>query len=226
MKQFRKKYVGITIIVSIIIIVFLAIFLKKEDKNEKNTVDIALGDDLSVIKVGPYSGSYMEDGSDENVENVLSIMITNNGTRTLQYAEAEFTYGDKTAVFTFSTLRPGQSMLVLEKNHLDYFESYTLTDAILNHEVFFQRSLNICEDKFRITAADGVFNVENISGDNLTGNISIYYKNKKDDIYYGGITYRAIIEGGIEKDGVKQITTKHFTVDGSEVVFVDYTEVN
>ena len=51
-------------------------------------------------------------------------------------------------------------------------------------------------------------------------------ENKKDDIYYGGITYRAIIEGGIEKDGVKQITTKHFTVDGSEVVFVDYTEVN
>lgn len=195
------------------------------DSAEEQIQEIYLGENLMITSIESYSGKFMEDGSDEEVSGILMITVRNDGDKTLQYAEAELIFGNSTAQFAFSTLRPGASMVVMEKNRMEYPEKKDIKEALLANVIFFEKSLNFCEDKLKISAMDGVFNVENISGGDLSENVVIYYKNKKEDLYYGGITYRTIIEGGIEKDGIKQIMTKHFTLDESEVMFVEYTEM-
>jgi hypothetical protein len=48
----------------------------------------------------------------------------------------------------------------------------------------------------------------------------IYYKNYTQGLYYGGITYRVRVPGGIQADEVKQLTASHFSSTGSRVMFV------
>ena len=217
-------------ILAVLLILLILIVIEKNDQNNTNDNIVEQGGEISLDKnivitsIEPYSGSFMEDGSDEDVENILMITVKNNGMQSLQYAEVILTFGDSTAVFSFSTLRPGESMVVLEKNRLEYPDK-ELTEHQIQNVVYFEENLNFCEDKFEISAMDGAFNVKNISGEDLSGNIAIYYKNKQDNIYYGGITYRVVIEGGIEKDGIRQVVTEHFKTDKSEVMFVSYTKM-
>ena len=186
--------------------------------------EIPLGEGLIITSVSSYTGPFLEDGTDEMAKDILAITVRNDGEQTLQYADAELVFGEMTARFSFSTLRPGDSMVVLEKNRFAYPEQDKVSSAKVSNVVFFEEPLTLCEDKISLSFMDQAFNVKNISGEELSGNIAIYYKNKQDGMYYGGITYRVVIEG-IEKDGIRQIMTEHFHLEDSEVMFVSYTEM-
>ena len=67
---------------------------------------------------------------------------------------------------------------------------------------------------------DGAVNVTNISGEDIEGNIVVYYKNAAKDLYYGGITYRITIEGGLKADEIRQVMTNHASDTGSRIMFV------
>jgi hypothetical protein len=48
----------------------------------------------------------------------------------------------------------------------------------------------------------------------------IYYKNSASDLYYGGITYRIRIEGGLAAGEIRQAMGNHLSESGSAVMFV------
>ena len=76
------------------------------------------------------------------------------------------------------------------------------------------------EDKLSIDIEDGMINMTNISGEDITSTITVYYKNAAADIYYGGITYRVQIQGGLKADEIRQVMAKHASDSGSEIMFV------
>ena len=175
---------------------------------------------LQVTKIGNYSGLFMEDGSNDVLSRILMIIVKNNGDRTVQYAEIQLTDGEKTAYFSLSTLPPGESVVLLEKNRMLYADGKDLTQISFKNVALFQQEPTLCEEQLQIQALNGVLNVTNISGKDIDGDIVIYYKNAASDLLYGGITYRVTIKGGLSKDEVRQITASHFTPKGSRVMWV------
>lgn len=182
-------------------------------------VTIPLGNQLKITDLGSYTGIFMEDGSDEIVSGVMMILLTNEGDQTLQYAE--ITLGnaqDEKAYFSASTLPPGCSAVLLEKNRKPFAPGY---EAIaLDNVVFFQEEPGMLEDTVKIQAYQGAMNVTNISGADITGTIQIYYKNSAADVYYGGITYMAKIQGGLKSGETRQLMPSHFQSGSSTVMFV------
>ena len=63
-------------------------------------------------------------------------------------------------------------------------------------------------------------NITNISGNDITGDVVIYYKNASSDMLYGGITYRVTVTGGLKAGEIKQLTGSHFSASGSRIMFV------
>lgn len=179
-----------------------------------------LGHDVELLDIGKYTGMFMEDGSDEIVSGVLMLKIVNNGDEAIQYAEITMSYGGQTAHFTVSTLLPGATMVLLEQNRMAYSADAVCSDLEMKNVAVFQAPLSLCEDKLDIQILDGAINVTNISGENITGEVRIYYKNYADGIYYGGITYVVRIQDGIPADAVKQIMASHFSDSGSVIMFV------
>ena len=179
-----------------------------------------LGNGVQITGLISYTGAFMEDRTDEVVADVLGIQVMNSGSEFIQTMDITLTSGDTEAQFTLSSLFPGETVIVLEKNRMAYSDSLEFQSAQTSSVAFFQTPPGMCEDQLKIQCLNGVINVTNISGEDISGDILIYYKNYVSGVYYGGITYRIRMEGGIKAGEIKQGTAAHFNPDNSTVVFV------
>lgn len=183
-----------------------------------------LGRGLKITDVGSYTGVYMEDGSDEIVSRILMAVVTNTSDRDLEYAEITLTGGETEAKFTVSTLPAGASAVLLEKTRMEFPGEGVFDSAAAENVSFFDTPMSLHEDVLKLQGLDGALNITNISGRDITGDIVIYYKNSSADMYYGGITYRVRLEGGLKAGEIRQIMTDHYSASGSTVLFVTYTQ--
>lgn len=179
-----------------------------------------LGKGMKLVRIGEYTGAYVEDGTDEVVSGVLMIVVKNTGEEAIQYAEISLPVADGSAQFTVSTLMPGASVVLLEKSRMAYTGQEQPELAVADTVAVFHETPSLCQDRLQLQTLDGAINVTNISGEDITGDVLIYYKNYTAGLYYGGITYRVRIEGGIGAGEIKQIMASHFSASGSEIVFV------
>ena len=182
-------------------------------------VSIELGSGLQIKNVGSYAGIFMEDGTDEIVSGVLMLVVTNNSEDDIQYAEITIPVSDGEANFSLSTLPAGETVVLLEKNRMAYSAAEAYTGAAMKNVALFSEPVSLCEDQLELQILNGAINVTNISGEDIAGDIVVYYKNSADDIYYGGITYRVRIEGGLKAGEVRQIMASHFSGSGSTIMF-------
>lgn len=190
------------------------------DLSQWESESVFLEKGLEITDVGNYTGIYMEDGTDEIVSGVLMLVVKNNNDQSVQYAEITMPTSDGDAFFTLTTLPAGSSIVLLEKNRMMWSENEDYSEATVDNVAFFAEELSLCEDQVDIMVLDGAMNVTNISGEDIEDIVSIYYKNAAADLYYGGITYRVRIEGGIRAGEIKQIMADHFYANGSKIMFV------
>ena len=189
-------------------------------------INVNLNFGLYVTDIGGYTGMYMEDGSDEIVSNVLMLIVKNDGDQDVQYAEIGLELGEETAFFTLSTLPVGESVVLLEKNGLTWDETVDYVSALsmASNVAYFTEPMQLHSDKLKVQIVDGAINVTNISGEDIPGNISVYYKNAAADLLYGGITYRVTIEGGLKAEELRQVVTKHASNSGSRIMFITISQ--
>lgn len=179
-----------------------------------------LPDGLVITDIGSYTGAYMEDGTDDIVSGVLMIVVTNEGERPLQYAKITMQAGERTAEFSVTTLPVGASAVVLEASRLGYDRSVEYSAPAVEQAAWFDGELSLCEDRLQLQQLDGVLNVTNITGDAIEDDIVIYYKNSSADMFYGGITYRIRLTGGLPAGSTRQIIADHFAPERSTVLWV------
>lgn len=175
---------------------------------------------IKITKFIPYTGAFMEDRTDEVVTDVLGIQVTNTGDQYIQAMDITLSAGDTQAQFSLSTLFPGETMVVLEKNRMAYTTAPEFEQAQCSNIALFDGHPGMAQDKLEILCADGVMNITNISGEDITGDIMVYYKNYVSDVYLGGITYRIRIEGGLKAGELRQGMAAHFDANNSTIVFV------
>ncbi len=180
----------------------------------------SLDNDLEILDVGSYTGAYVEDGSDEVLSGILMLKVVNTGEDTVEYAKLTMDVNGETAEFTLTTLKPGATIVLLEKNRMAYDKDAEYGNIVCENLALFQAPLNLYEDKISIQILDGAINVSNISQEDITGRMSIYYKNKAAGIYYGGITYRVTLENGLKAGEIRQMMADHFSDTGSEIMFI------
>ena len=162
----------------------------------------------------------MEDGSDEVVSGILMIIVSNTTDTTLQYGKISLKAGETDAIFELTTLPAGKSVVLLEKSRLEYDETMLYTDVKAENTAYFQQEPSLMADTVKLQVLDGVINVTNISDKDIDGEIVIYYKNAASDLYYGGITYRSRVAGGLKAGETRQVAGGHLSKSGTAVMFV------
>ena len=172
---------------------------------------------MTIKNIGQYTGSFVEDGSDKSVSNVLSIVVTNTSGKDLQYGEIKLKAGSKTATFKLTNIPSGKSVLALETSGMKYSSgtNYTYAEA-----TYAQTNMSMNSSKVSVSTADSKVTIKNISGKDL-GTVYVYYKNlDKSGAYLGGITYRVKFENVKSGDTLTQ-STKHFSKSNSKIIMVD-----
>lgn len=181
---------------------------------------------LQIQNIGSYTGPYLEDGSDEEVSDVLMMTVTNVSAEPIQYAQITLELGTGTAEFSVSALPAGATAMLLEQNRMAYSKNtdYTQAPAECMHLAGFDKQLSLREEKLQLQLLDGAINITNISGEDIPGTITLCYKNLADGVYQGGIAYRIRLEDGMQAGEIRQVMASHIHQPGTEMVFVEIAE--
>ena len=177
---------------------------------------------ISISEVSKYAGMYMEDGTNDPVSDLMMLIVRNDSDKDLQLARIKLTYSDATAEFEVTNLPAGQSLVALEKKRKEYTAD-PYQDISVEDVVFFAEPMSLQEDQVKIEGGAGYMNVTNISQSPL-GLMYVYYKNSATDLLYGGITYRAKIEEGLQPGETIRVSTGHYHPDNCKIVQVQISE--
>lgn len=193
---------------------------KKDDsKDTEKAEQIVLSDsNLTVESIGAYSGSFIEDGSDEATKNVTAMLITNNSDQMLQVALIDFQVNsNETASFKVTNLPAGTSTLVLESNKREFSDKDTY--AYGNAATGYMDQPTLEEDKVELKTENGKITLKNKTDKELK-RVYVYYKYVQiGGAYFGGITYRTPFENvGAGKEA--EAVAAHFNPDSSQIMGV------
>ena len=193
---------------------------KKDDsKDTEKAEQIVLSDpNITVESIGAYSGSFIEDGSDEATKNVTAMLITNNSDQMLQVALIDFQVNsNETASFKVTNLPAGTSTLVLESNKREFSDKDTYTYG--NAATGYMDQPTLEEDKVELKTENGKITLKNKTDKELK-RVYVYYKYMQiGGAYFGGITYRTPFENvGAGKEA--EAVAAHFNPDSSQIMGV------
>lgn len=189
-----------------------------EDKTEKSEQIVLSDSNLTVESIGAYSGSFIEDGSDEATKNVTAMLITNNSDQMLQVALIDFQVNsNETASFKVTNLPAGTSTLVLESNKREFSDKDTYTYG--NAATGYMDQPTLEEDKVELKTENGKITLKNKTDKELK-RVYVYYKYVQiGGAYLGGITYRTPFENvGAGKEA--EAVAAHFNPDSSQIMGV------
>ena len=192
-------------------------------QQENPNMDITLKDkSLMIEAVGTYSGKYMEDGSDSEIEKVPAVLVRNCSKQMLQIAEIELQIEqEKKAVFRLTDIPAGKAVLVLDLNKNICTEG-SKVKYLSEAESYFDENFRPA-DGLEAEGTDGRLTLKNKT-EQTCPYVYVYYKTKyTDDIYLGGITYRVPYE---EIPAMTQVEADagHYHPDKSEITNIQIIE--
>lgn len=170
---------------------------------------IDLGQGLVIRRLDRYSGVYMEDGSDELVQDVMMLLLENTSDRDLQLARIDVNCGDFTAEFEVTSLPAGEKAVLLERSRRAYTGAAWISCTARN-VVFFAEPMDLEADWIGLTGENGMLRIRNLTATDIPGTVCVYYKNSAEDLYYGGITYRVTVPEGIAAGETVTIPAGHY----------------
>lgn len=174
---------------------------------------------ITVDNLYTATGYYPEDGTDEGVENVLAAKFTNTSDRTLEYLTAVLTVNGEAYNFAVTTIPAGASVYVYNADRKTAPSSAASVTAEAGYELYFAEEPTTQPENLEYDIQNGTIVVKNISGEDITSDIVVYYKSKAENGYLGGITYRFTVSGGLGAGETYNAYAPHSYVNMTEIVF-------
>lgn len=223
MKKNRKiiaiaGVVSAVVIIGIIIACILMLGREKEDKTKN--YEWNLGNGIYIESSEAYTGEFWEDGTDRDVENVWKLTVLNSSDKDIQLLKIHADAGDTQGEFEISTLTAGGRVEVLESSARSFPQEVQTVQYAEENLAFFETELSICQDMISLYAQDEWIKVENITDQDIDKDIFVYYKNEKDGVFQGGITYRARFPGGAAAGQSVEQQVSHYRSDISKIMYV------
>lgn len=192
---------------------------KKDDENSYISFPyVSDSDHLIIQDIYNYSGYYIEDGTEAEVENIAVIEVKNTAQSAMEYGEIHLKTGGDTLSFHVSLLPAGETAIVMEadKKAYDPEGSYTYEGS----KTAYLSKLNKMEDKIKIeNDSTGTVKIVNISEKTLP-EVRIFYKNQLESgEFIGGIAYTAKIND-LKAGESKSVQPSHFDPECGVIMMV------
>ena len=142
---------------------------------------------LRIEKLEPYSGMFVEDGTNRQVTDVAMLLVYNHGTTAVEYTEITVEYQGKTLTFQITALPAGQKMVVQEKSGAAIPAGVPLSASAL---VVHRAQMQIAQGLSVVDNGDNSLTIKNLSGETVP-TVRVFYKYYMADenLYVGGIAF-------------------------------------
>ncbi len=214
--------IGIAILAAVIII---AVFMMQQGRqSDEDNRESSLGNGIYIVSSEPYTGPFWEDGSDTAVEDIWSLKIVNSSDEDIEYLKIHAATAEAEGNFEVTVLPAGGELIVLESSAAAYPQDAENARYDAENLAFFQEERSILPEQLTLYGQDNWIKAENISGEDIAGDICVYYKNLEDGIFQGGITYRAVFPGGMAAGEAEEQEVLHYMKDTSQIMYVTYDQ--
>lgn len=177
--------------------------------------------EITCDKFAIYTGTFVEDGRDEQVENVAAVLITNQTDHFLELADVTCTIDGEPAYFLVTGLPAGRSAWVMEAGRRSVTDEsdFVVVDIVTS----FKEGVISQTDKLSLTASGNLLTAENKSGSKLE-DVFVYYRTlHTDGNFFGGITYRVDF-GTLEPGSALEKLAGHYKEGTTEIVRIGWKE--
>ena len=180
-----------------------------------NLKDDDYGIEIRTLAAG-YDGAFLEDGTDEEVKNVLALQFVNNSDKDVQYAEYAFDVNGKPISFKVSDLPAGQSCVVLEASRHQRDTSEVL--ELISRVVAPVDMLPGSDKVLPVINDDNTITIMNLTQEKLPV-VRVFYKYfyEEENTFVGGITYTASAKD-VPAGGSVTIAPSHFEANASVIM--------
>ena len=185
---------------------------------------INISDNIVLDKIYYASGYFPEDGSDDAIENVLAVKLTNNSDRSLEYLTFTLKVNEEDFRFSVATVPAKKSVYAFNLDRKIAPTKVETAVAEPGFEIYFVEEPSTKSDKLSYNIKNGTIEVTNISGTDILSDIVVYYKATADKGYLGGITYRFRISGGLPAGETFSAYAPHALTHMTEIMFAQYEE--
>ena len=173
---------------------------------------------LVIEKIAPYSGMFVEDGTNATTQNVAMLLVTNDGDFPVEYTQIRVMWEGEELLFDISALPAGESLVVQEKTG----KALTDGDAASASALVVQRAnMEMSEGKIKVTDnGDNTLTVQNLT-DATIPTVRIFYKYymEEEGLFVGGIAFTVRITR-LGAGANVTIQPAHYTSQTSRVVMV------
>lgn len=191
-----------------------------KDTMDADTIHIG-SDGLEVCRVGTYTGTFVEQGTDVDCKDVPSIVVQNASDRMVE--KAVLTCGSQTFFITY--LPPDGICLVQNQSGKPAMTADRASNLMFSESVRFVTELSMHVERVRIETEENRVRITNISGEDIPGSVNVWYKTKQNGLYIGGVSYKAAVDDGVLKaDSTATVQTSHFDPAYSELLLVTFSE--
>ena len=176
------------------------------------------GYQLRLERLAPYTGLFVEDGTNINVENVAMLLVSNQGDYPIEYAQIAVQYGAETLLFDISALPAGAQLVVQEKDgkavpagQANYAKALVVRRA----------NLEMSRDQVEVTDnGDNTLTIQNLT-DATIPTVRVFYKYymENEKVFVGGIAFTVRVTD-LDAHGSVTIQPSHYTSQTGRVVMV------
>ena len=177
--------------------------------------DADYGIEIRTLAAG-YDGAFLEDGSDDEVKNVLALLFKNTSDKDIQYAEYAFAVDGKPISFKVSDLPAGQQCVVLEASRHQRNTSEVL--ELISRVVAPVDMLPGSDKVLPVMNDDNTITIMNLTQEELPV-VRVFYKYfyPDENTFVGGITYTATATK-VPAGGSVTIAPSHFEANASVIM--------
>lgn len=168
-----------------------------------------------------FSGEFVEDGSNELVENVAAVLVTNQSEEFLDFCTLQYEINGKEATFIVTGLPAGRSAWVMEDSRMTIAEeaNFSYQGCVTS----FRDGVVASTDKISIYSNGNTLIAVNNTQETVKG-VFVYYKVlHTDGNFFGGITY-SINFGDIEPGKTVQEIAGHYVNGKTEIVRIGWQD--
>lgn len=173
---------------------------------------------LVIQRLAPYTGKYVEDGSNTTANGVAMILVRNESGHPIQFASLAMKFEDTTLLFEISALPAGGSAVVQEKMRRGIPAGDPMT---CEAQVIQQAEQGFAAEQVSVTEnEDGSLTVTNLTDATIPA-VRVFYKYYLTDeqIYVGGIAFTAKVSQ-LRPHSSYTIRPTHYEKGASRIVMV------
>ena len=207
----KKTFIILGVIVFLVISIFAVThFIEKNQPNKMDDFKTEINVDnwLKITKIFKYDGK-------------LALIAENVSDTDVEYALLTVKEGETSHTFNISVMLRGAKVMLICNEDVGYNPDKFYTGWKIDNIINFEKTPVMNEDKYEIQILDGSISVKNVSGEDITSDIYIYYKEKNEDLLNGSITHRIRI-AGLKADAQTYVKSNNIDKDNCQIIFTEY----